>query len=83
MAPGHGAPKTAILWNALDADGRTSVLRQVHPIWSEKLLHKEMAPLIASPGGAALVQRTFADSPEDIRAIDRMLARERMGLAPN
>jgi hypothetical protein len=78
---GRRARAGAGLWEALPDDARRDLLRQTQLLWGDKSLHKELRPLLRAPGGAMLITRAFADQPDDLRAINRMVLRERLGLS--
>ena len=72
-----GAP----LWDALSPDSRDMLLRQARLLWKNESLRSEIEPLLAVKGGPQLMTRAIADD-EIIRALNRMVARKRLGLSP-
>jgi hypothetical protein len=62
-------------WPDLDRDTQASVMSQVRLLWEAPILRDQLVTLCQSAEGAALVTRAF--SPDDIRQINRWLARQR------
>ena len=79
---GRRARDGAVLWDAIAADDRPLLLRQAQLLWTEPQLHSEIPPLLNTPGGAALMTRALSDDPQQIRSLNRWVARRRLGL-PN
>jgi len=65
----------AFLWDVLAADARDLVLRQARIIWIDSDLHGQVRPLLRTPQGGTLVTRAFAEAPEDLRGLNRWVAR--------
>ncbi len=74
------ARAAAPLWTDLPADTREGVARDVRLLWSDRTLHRQIRPILAVPGGPALVTYAMKDDPDGLRALNRMVARERLGL---
>jgi len=70
----------APLWSDLSAETRESAARQVRQIWSDHTRRQEIRSILAVPGGPALVTYAMKDDPNGLRALNRMVARERLGL---
>jgi hypothetical protein len=74
------ARTAAPLWTALPADARESAARQVRLLWSDHTLRRQIRSILAVPGGPSLVTYAMKDDPDGLRALNRMVARERLGL---
>ena len=74
------ARAAASLWSELSPDAREDAARQVRLIWSDHTLRHQMCPILAEPGGPALVTYAMRDDPNGLRKLNRMVARERIGL---
>ena len=79
---GRRARDGAMLWDAMSDDGRGLLLRQAGLLWSEPQLRDQVMPLLDTPGGAALMTRALKDNPDQIRALNRWVARRRFGIGP-
>ena len=77
---GRRARDGAVLWDAIAPDDRSLVLRQAQLLWTEPQLHSEILPLLSAPSGAALMTRALSDDPQQIRKLNRWVARRRLGL---
>jgi len=66
------------LWDDLDADARASALAQVRLLWDEPLLHRELRPLLSTPDGVALAALAFQGRHDELRAMNRWLAMDRI-----
>ena len=71
-----GAP----LWNVLPKDVQAKLLNDARLVARKTELRSDLRALLNVPGGPALLTRAFADHPEQLRALNRSLARERLGL---
>ena len=74
------ARTAAHLWADLPADARESAARQVRLLWSDRKLRRQIRSILAVPGGPGLVTYAMKDDPDGLRALNRMVARERLGL---
>lgn len=74
------ARAAAPLWTDLPADTRKGVARDVRFLWSDRTLRRQIRSILAVPGGPALVTYAMKDDPDGLRALNRMVARERLGL---
>lgn len=70
-----GAP----LWNYLPQDARETLLDDTHLLIANSEFHQTLRALLRAPGGPALVTRALAGHPDELRALNRSLARERLG----
>jgi hypothetical protein len=75
------ARTAAPLWADLPADVRESAARQVRLLWSNRAQHNQIRSILAVPGGPQLVTYAMKDDPDGLRALNRMVARERLGLS--
>ncbi|MGB8363043.1 MAG: hypothetical protein ACLQUZ_06730 [Rhizomicrobium sp.] len=71
-----GAP----LWDALPEDVQAKLLNDVRLVAHKTELRSDLWALLRVPGGPALLTRAFAGHPEQLRALNRSLAREKLGL---
>jgi hypothetical protein len=71
------AEDAAAWWDVLDDDTRAAALRQTRLLWSEPGLRPGLLRLLSTRRGAALVQRTFAADPDDLRALNRWVSAAR------
>jgi hypothetical protein len=71
-----GAP----LWNTLSERERQSLLGDMRLVLSDPNLSSALRRVLAVEGGDALVTRTFSGHPESLRAFNRAMARERLGI---
>lgn len=69
------ARDAALLWPELDAEGRAMAIAQSRLLWQEPQLRPQLLRLTATSDGVALVTRSF--QPDEIRMINRWMARER------
>ena len=74
------ARTVAPLWTDLPVDARDAAARQMRQLWSDRSLHREIRSILAVPGGPSLVTYAMKDNPNGLRALNRMVARERLGL---
>jgi hypothetical protein len=74
------ARTAAPLWADLPADARENAARQVRLLWSNRVQHNQIRSILAVPGGPQLVTYAMKDDPDGLRALNRMVARERLGL---
>jgi hypothetical protein len=74
------ARQAALLWDALPTDSRELALRQVRVLWTEESLNEGLLRVMAAPGGSELAARAFVEQPEELRAINRLIATERAGI---
>jgi hypothetical protein len=74
------ARTAAPLWADLPADARESAAGQVRLLWSDRALRRQIRSVLAVPGGPSLVTYAMKDDPDGLRALNRMVARERLGL---
>ena len=74
------ARAAASLWDNLSADARDDAKRVIREMWSNRELHHEFRAILAAQGGARLVTAAMVDDPDGLRALNRMVARERLGL---
>ncbi len=74
------ARTAAPLWADLPADARESAARQVRLVWSDRRLRHQIRSILAVRGGPNLVTYAMKNDPDGLRALNRMVARERLGL---
>jgi hypothetical protein len=67
-------------WASLDPDTQAASIAQVRLLWETPILQDHLVILCQSAEGTALVTRAFA--PDEIRQINRWLARQRQKAAP-
>jgi hypothetical protein len=79
---GRRARDGAMLWDVVSEDGRALLVRQAGLLWTEKQLRDQIIPLLDTPGGAALMTRALGDNPDQIRALNRWVAKHRFGIGP-
>jgi hypothetical protein len=72
-----------VLWDAVAVDDRPLVLRQIGLLWSEPPLRPGILHLLDTPGGPALMSRALHDDPQQIRLLNRWVARRRLGIPAN
>jgi hypothetical protein len=65
-------------WDRLGSDAQRMAIRQVHTLWDQEGAHPLIRPLLLTSAGVALVNRTFADDKDDLRALNRWLATDRL-----
>ncbi|HEY0303178.1 MAG TPA: hypothetical protein VGC36_17660, partial [Rhizomicrobium sp.] len=70
----------AKLWRHLAPDARERVLGDARSLLTDQHAYPMVRRLLAAPGGPALVTRSFAGRPEELRAFNRRMTRERLGL---
>jgi hypothetical protein len=75
---GRRAELGAALWPRLSPETQERVMRQTRMLWSEPGLRRHIRPLLRAAGGRALVTRAFAQSPGDLRELNRWVAREQL-----
>lgn len=68
---GDRAQRAAKLWPRLNSYDRASALRQVILLWEEPLLRPQIADLLQTPEGLALLTRAFAGRPDELRELNR------------
>lgn len=71
-----GAP----LWAYLPDEDRSVLLNDTRQVFEDFRLAQTRETLLRTPGGPALVTRAFAGQNEQLRALNRMRARKRLGL---
>jgi hypothetical protein len=74
------ARTAAPLWADLPEDARESAANQVRLLWSDYTLRRQIRSILAAPSGSSLVTYAMKDDPDGLRALNRMVARERLGL---
>jgi hypothetical protein len=74
------ARTAAPLWADLSADARENAARQMRLLWSDHTLRHQIRSVLAVPGGSALVTYAMRDNPDELRALNRMVARQRLRL---
>ncbi|MDE3116888.1 MAG: hypothetical protein KGL26_14905 [Pseudomonadota bacterium] len=70
----------APLWSYLPADTREPLLDDTRAMARDRESRRALLDLLAEKGGPALVTRAFATHPGELRALNRRLVRERLGL---
>jgi len=70
----------AALWDRLPPDARVQLLSDANEAVSDPDFHATLRKLLRVPGGPALVSRVFDGRPEALRAFNRRMTRERLGL---
>ena len=70
----------APLWPDLDVDTRENAARQVRAIWSDRSQRHGLRTILVAADGPTLVTYAMKDDPNGLRALNRMVARERLGL---
>jgi hypothetical protein len=71
-----GAP----LWRYLPPNAQDRLVEDAQWLIGIEQLRPALRDLLATDGGSALVTRALAGHPDELRALNRSLARERMGL---
>ena len=74
---GQRAARGARLWPHLTGATRQSVVRQVQLLWSEPSLRASVPALLGQAHGAELVHLALAGEPDQVRALNREILRER------
>jgi len=69
----------ASLWDYLSKDAQAKVVDDARILITSTELRGGLHSLIAASGGPELVSRALAGHPEQLRALNRSLARERLG----
>ena len=72
----------APLWADLSPESRDGAVRQMRLLWSDTSLHHNIRSILATTGGPSLVTYAMRNDLDGLRALNRMVARERLGL-PN
>ncbi len=75
----HKARAGALLWKRLDPEARQQVLIQTRLLWTRPELRSLIPSLLSVPGGASLMTTAIQD-PEQIRAINRFVRQQQLGL---
>jgi hypothetical protein len=70
----------AALWKFLPGETRARLIEDARLLATESALRDQLRILLGAKGGSALVTRAFANNPEQLREINRSLARERLNL---
>lgn len=70
----------AMVWPELSAGARAQILDDASRIVADPEFHAALAVLLKTSGGPALLTRVFKGNPDALRAFNRNLARERLGL---
>lgn len=77
------APQTqagAPLWAYLDNPTREKLLGDTLRLARDQALWPDLVALMGVQGGSALVTRALSNDPDELRTLNRKLARERLGL---
>jgi hypothetical protein len=71
----------ATLWGDLSLDARSDAMREIREMWSgDRNMRRMIRDVMDTDGGAQLVAAAMADQPEELRALNRMVMRLRLGL---
>jgi hypothetical protein len=71
------ARDAAILWPELGNDSQAMALEQARMLWKEPVLRNQLRLILQTPEGVSIINQAFADQPDEIRAMNRWLRRER------
>lgn len=74
---GRRATDAARLYPRLRGETQAMAERQAQMLWDEPRLRPQLLTVLASPGGSDLVMASFRARPDDLRALNRWVARER------
>jgi hypothetical protein len=70
----------ASLWSELPADVQSRLVADARLMIATPQFHDQLRALLDMRGGPALVTRAFAGHPDKLRAFNRALASEKLGL---
>jgi hypothetical protein len=71
----------AALWNRLSPDAQSGEIREIQQLWEgENDQRRAVVELLSVPGGTQLSEAALRDRPEDLRRLNRMAMRLRLGL---
>ena len=71
-----GAP----LWNGLSPRAQDVLMNDARLVSIDPNLEPALRDVLRVPGGPALISRAFTGRPQDLRALNRALARKRLGI---
>ena len=66
------------LWDVLPKDSRDLAVDDAPVLWRDPNLRYALRPILATKGGAALMTEAFRYAPEDLRALNRYVAEQRL-----
>jgi len=66
------------VWDLLPSDSRQVAINITPNLWSIPDLRHYLRPVLSTPGGVQMLTEAFRDSPEDLRALNRFVADERL-----
>jgi hypothetical protein len=66
------------VWDLLPADSRSVAINIAPNLWANVDLRRYLRPVLSTPGGVQMLTEAFHDSPEDLRALNRFVAEERL-----
>jgi hypothetical protein len=66
------------VWDLLPKDSQQVAVNIAPNLWVEPSLRRYLRPVLRSSGGVQLLTEAFHDSPEDLRALNRFVAEQRL-----
>lgn len=75
---GRRVRDAARLWSRLDGEGCRLAMDQARLLWRDEVLRDQLRDVLRTAEGLSVVARAFAGQSEDVREMNRWLARRRM-----
>jgi hypothetical protein len=66
------------VWDLLPGDSRQVAVNMAPNLWNQVDLHQYLRAVLATRGGVQMMTEAYRDAPEDLRALNRFVAAERL-----